>query len=486
MKHPNIDVVIGSPGCGKTTYLMNQIEKLLEQGVPTTQIGFLTFSVVAIEEATARTLERFNIKKDNIPYFRTIHSMAYHLLGMDRSQVFDYRHFIKFASLNGYHLSYGKDFSTESFASKDDKILQYVQIARLKDIPLKEFKRTEVKEEYISYRELSEMAERYSQYKLGNCVLDYTDMIAHANAEELFIPKLKYLFIDEAQDLSKIQWKFIEKIASNADKVIVAGDSKQSINLFAGADVDYFVNLKGNLINLEQSYRIPRSVHTIALRIMKLIKNKHEVVWKPRDAEGSVHRVSCVPYGKFHKDDWLVLTRTKSQLAEIVDRCMQSGFVFTVLKKPPIDNDVFTAIKVFKARELTDVDADYKDMLQKFIPKKYYDSLMKSKTWFTAFTRLTISQRKYVSDLLARMEKGENINFSKAKIRLSTIHGSKGTEATNVVVVNKTSQLIADDMLNCSEAEETEHKVLFVAVTRAKENLYIVEDPDAKNIYEIL
>jgi len=486
MKHDNIDIVIGSPGCGKTTYLMNEIDKLLEQGIPTTQIGFLTFSVAAIEEATARTLERFELKKDNIPYFRTIHSMAYHLLGMDRSQVFDFNHFRKFAQLNEYKLSFGKDFSTESFQSKDDKILQYVQIARLKDIKLDDFYRTEIKEDSISLRELKEMSERYSKYKMANCIFDYTDMIIHANIEELFIPKLKYLFIDEAQDLSILQWKFIEKLSSNAEKIIIAGDSKQSINLFAGADVEYFVNLKGTLINLEQSYRIPRAVHTMALKIMKLIKNKHEVIWKPRDAQGSVTKMSTIPYGKFHKDDWLVLTRTKAQLGDIAEKCMQSGLIFTLLKKPPVDCDVFTAVKIFAAKDVLDIDESHKDILLKFIPKRYFNSLMKGTNWFSAFTRLTITQRKYVSELLKRMENGEQINFSKAKIRLSTIHGSKGTEATNVVLINRSSRTIAGEMLNCLEAEETEYKVLFVGVTRTKENLYIIEDDEAKNTYDIL
>jgi DNA helicase-2/ATP-dependent DNA helicase PcrA len=69
------------------------------------------------------------------------------------------------------------------------------------------------------------------------------------------------------------------------------------------------------------------------------------------------------------------------------------------------------------------------------------------------------------------LRRGEKIT-KEPRIRLSTIHAAKGGEATNVVLltdittrVYKTYQQNPDD----------ENRVFYVGLTRAKENLYLIE-----------
>ena len=97
------------------------------------------------------------------------------------------------------------------------------------------------------------------KFKQQKGLKDFTDLI------EEFIEKkikstFKVLFIDEAQDLSKIQWEMVRQIWQDVEKTYIAGDDDQAIFKWAGADVDHFISLKkevDKIETLDQSYRIP-------------------------------------------------------------------------------------------------------------------------------------------------------------------------------------------------------------------------------------
>ena len=73
---------------------------------------------------------------------------------------------------------------------------------------------------------------------------------------------------------------------------------------------------------------------------------------------------------------------------------------------------------------------------------------------------------------LRRLERiGENIK-GEPRIRVSTIHQAKGGECDNVVVLLDLGRLVYRSYM---KNPDDEHRVFYVAVTRAKQNLYIVE-----------
>jgi DNA helicase-2/ATP-dependent DNA helicase PcrA len=67
------------------------------------------------------------------------------------------------------------------------------------------------------------------------------------------------------------------------------------------------------------------------------------------------------------------------------------------------------------------------------------------------------------------MRNGEKFN-DKPRITISTIHQSKGGEADNVVLVTDMGKLSWDNL-----GTDEENRVWYVALTRAKENLYLVQ-----------
>jgi superfamily I DNA/RNA helicase len=95
--------------------------------------------------------------------------------------------------------------------------------------------------------------------------------------------------------------------------------------------------------------------------------------------------------------------------------------------------------------------------------------------WHEALDKLPAVDRAYITALLRR---GEKFN-AKPRIRLSTIHQTKGGEADSVVVyLDLTSAALAgppDDL----------HRVFYVAVTRTKQHLYLIEPEDFTRAYDL-
>ena len=75
--------IFGPPGTGKTTTLLNMVDKALEAGTPPQSIGFLAFTRKAANEAKERAAARFRLDpQKDLQYFRTLHSFALSLSGI--------------------------------------------------------------------------------------------------------------------------------------------------------------------------------------------------------------------------------------------------------------------------------------------------------------------------------------------------------------------------------------------------------------------
>ena len=85
-------IVLGPPGTGKTTTLLNLLEDYLKKTNPN-RIGYFAFTQKAANEARDRAMERFNLSEDDLPYFRTLHSLAFRMLGIRKENVMQRRHY---------------------------------------------------------------------------------------------------------------------------------------------------------------------------------------------------------------------------------------------------------------------------------------------------------------------------------------------------------------------------------------------------------
>ena len=97
------------------------------------------------------------------------------------------------------------------------------------------------------------------------------------------------LIVDEAQDMSRLQWNLVKALESKADRTFIAGDDDQAVFNWAGADVQSFLSHEGEVKVLKHSYRVPAEVHDLADRIVNRIQNRQAKTWTPREEQGEIH-----------------------------------------------------------------------------------------------------------------------------------------------------------------------------------------------------
>ena len=72
-----ITKIFGPPGTGKTTWILNKVDELLEQGIKPNRIALVSFTNKAVDEFIDRSLKRFSkYTREDFPWFRTIHSLC--------------------------------------------------------------------------------------------------------------------------------------------------------------------------------------------------------------------------------------------------------------------------------------------------------------------------------------------------------------------------------------------------------------------------
>lgn len=518
------EIIVAGPGVGKTTELLNRIEKALLEGVPPHEIAFFSFSTTAVNEGLDRIVARMKAKKSQFRYFRTLHSMAFYLLGLNAKQVISGSQMSQFAKENDLKLG-GIDYKSgvTRWQTPDSMLLSQIDSARLLGLSIREYM---VKNhiEDITVEHAEDIATRYQRFKLTQGLVDFTDMILMANEIDFEVPHFQYMFIDEAQDLSTQQWLFVEKLATNADHVVIVGDERQAIAEFAGADVDYFLGIKGKITELNQSYRVPKVIHRLARKIEKKMVKTRNAMWYPRpkgldeDVAGEVIRVSDLPIREMRYGSWLLLTRTNSQLMEfreyMMQHCDSLAAFFLVDNAPPVDTDVFKAVTIFNAVNISPTSSKYDfimpqdgDSPEKLQQKLKFTLMMKKfmsstapntaeldrvflhrfnyQNWFDAFDKVPLVEKRYIQSILPAMTRKPK-SFETARIKLSTIHSAKGMEADNVILYTQLTGKVYNDWKQFGDTNDTEQKVLFVGVTRAKKRLYLLGQKKTKYSYDDL
>ena len=85
--------ILGPPGTGKTTKLLNYVKTFYKLGTPLHKIGYFAFTTKAADEAKNRMLDYHTaLEQKDIPYFKTLHSLAFNVLGLKKSNVMQPEH----------------------------------------------------------------------------------------------------------------------------------------------------------------------------------------------------------------------------------------------------------------------------------------------------------------------------------------------------------------------------------------------------------
>jgi len=482
MQHKNLNIILGPPGTGKTTRLLNLVEHHLNEGVRPEHIGYLAFTRKAADEAAERAFVKFNYTKEDLPYFRTIHSLCFQQLNLKRSDVMTKTHYQELGDMLGLEVDGGVDMGEgQVFGMRTgDKLFFLENLSRVKQKELKDVY-NEYNDDDINWFELERLSRALVAYKDKRKIIDYTDMLMKCLKIATF-PKLRILFVDEAQDLSAIQWNVINEIGKQTEVMYVAGDDDQAIYRWAGADVNQFIKLEGNSTVLNKSYRVPSSIWDLATKLSLRIESRIKKEFKATEEKGEVRWYMDPEDVDISQGDWYLLARNGYMLNQLESICIKNGYPFTIVgRRSPLSSEALQAIRFWtrlsKGESIvgSGIKLIYKYMVTRcprgINPEGYYtikDFNLKPGIWHERLNKIDTKRREYYIMLLKR---GENLDQD-PRIKISTIHGVKGGEANNVMLLTDIAPRTYREM---HSLPDDEIRVFYVAVTRAKKSLHIVQ-----------
>lgn len=273
--------IFGAPGTGKTSTLSAWIERAASS-FGSDRVVLTSFTTAAAKELASRKLP---IPAERIA---TLHAHAYRAIGKPKLVETD-KDLIKQWNEAHPHFALGTGNvdvddpladETPVGAGAGDEVFGKYQLLRARMA------------NWQMYPLVRAFGEVWEAFKRDTHSIDFTDMIERAYNDVHFAPgNPLVMFVDEAQDMTKLEWALVRKWGKNALHFVVAGDDDQCIYAFKGASAETFfeTDLPDERKHvLKQSHRVPVAVHEMANRWIASLDKRHPKVYRPRvDKEGN-------------------------------------------------------------------------------------------------------------------------------------------------------------------------------------------------------
>jgi ATP-dependent DNA helicase RecQ len=317
------------------------------------------------------------------------------------------------------------------------------------------------------------------------------EKIRNGEVEKSKITKV-VLVIDEAQDIDSREYELINVLIDQNDdlRVIAVGDDDQNIFSFRGSDSKYMEQImnKENAAKYEllDNYRSRNNLVKFSDQFVKTIKHRLKTlpVISKFSENGSIKIVHYLSENLSTPlvDDIVstdlsgstcVLTRTNIEALYITGLLNRKGFRAKLIQTNDGFNlknilEVRTLIEILKRDDDSPSISDEKwESAKSEISRKYSKSLNLEicRNIIREFES-TNTRIKYKSDLEVFIEESKLEDFlgsDDETIFVSTMHKAKGREFDNLFIMLDGYDAIQDD----------EKRLLYVAMTRAKQNLTI-------------
>jgi len=315
----------------------------------------------------------------------------------------------------------------------------------------------------------------YGIHIAGECI-SYEDMVWLPNILNLPVGNYDFLFVDEAQDLNKAQLKLVLKAHSEGARGIYVGDTHQAIMGFSASDHRSISNIieQTNAISLPLSicYRCPTSHIELANDIYPVIEPR------PGAHKGTVSEIKIAEIPKLIRGGDLVICRCFYPLIRTYFDLLRAG-IPALIRKKDISSQLVNLLeqvvgleeKAYSTNEFTKVlttwyesqkAAMVDDGVEVMVIVGLHDRVQTLNAIYKGSNCTNTSELKGAIANLSKQTKNA--------VNLTTIHGAKGLEADRVFHVKPS--LVPHPKAEKDWEEEQERNLEFVALTRAKKDLF--------------
>ncbi|MFH1769043.1 MAG: ATP-dependent helicase [Parcubacteria group bacterium] len=250
--------------------------------------------------------------------------------------------------------------------------------------------------------------------------------VKHPDVLKKYQDKFEYVLIDEYQDTNKIQAEIIDLIVAKHKNICIVGDPNQAIYGFRGAAPEYFHTFKdrypnAKLIELRTNYRSTRNIISASDALMNVLSNAH------RDFHGLKINIT---QAETSKQEMINIARKVNELIggtdmiDSTDRNYSPGDIGVIYRLNAIGQDLE---KVFAQANIPYIRSG---------------------------------------------EEFDDVRIERHAVSLLTAHAAKGLEFPVVFVIGVEEGIFPYTQGKHTDLNE-EQRILYVALTRAKEELNI-------------
>ncbi len=439
---------IAGAGSGKTAVLVKRIEFLIKyRSADPNKILAITFTRKAKQEMIHR-LERINnIQRVNIETFNSFCEKLLlkhnNLIYENTVRIIDYKDKITMINKALFNLNINMKqaieiyFTYQQKRSKTDEQLANIFLNDcffVRDY----FKFKNVKIDIQSNKEHERSAqlvcsvcnyiEAYmKKYGLRDFADQLIDAISLFEKNKEVMPQFDYILIDEYQDINSVQIRLIDLL--NAKNIFCVGDPRQSIYGWRGSDINYIINFKEKYpeyeeIILTKNYRSTKE-------IVNLINNSIKEM-KLTDLESNIEGEKDIKLLKFDSEE--------NEFEFVIQRILAANIP---------RNQIFVLART--NRQLNDLS-----------------ELMKVRE---------------IKHIVRSDEMRRTVLANEEDVTLATIHAIKGLESEMVFIIGCTTlnfpckgtehPIIELITMEEYDKEAEEKRLFYVAMSRAKNNLYL-------------
>ena len=335
--------------------------------------------------------------------------------------------------------------------------------------------------------------------------LDFTDMLfitcRNLISGDWSMPpwaRFTNIFVEEAQDMNNLQLMFIKFLKKKNSRYVFILDEHQAIYAFNGANANAFRKIKESFAPIEEfdlpiCYRCPQSV-------IDKVNEEFSIPIKamPGVIEGHIKNIKKSEIPDYAKAGDMVISRKNSWLSDVIinlavhnvpvyieDKELVKAVQTMVssnkaTKAEVLRQTLLKKVKNYRASVRDALNFERDDLTTDEQMARAEEAMMATTmidniVFVLEILRIYLKKHPSASKLEFEKYLREILNTTPSPkcVRVCSIHKAKGLEADNVFVLNEGKSLYSP--LNSYEQNQQERNLSYIAFTRAKKNLYLVE-----------